>query len=75
MFAIMATKPLNDRTQGYRFNFLGVKGIKRKRKYISRGLKIVVGDCMIAYHMGKRTVYIESKENTFTNRMLRHFAG
>lgn len=75
MFAIVATKPLNDRTSGFRFNVLGTKGLTRKRKVVSRGYKIEVGECMTAYHLGKRTVYIEHNENTVTKRILRHFAG
>jgi len=31
MFVLFATKPLNDGTQGFRFNFVGVKGLTRKR--------------------------------------------
>ena len=31
MFIILATKPLNDGTKGFRFNFLGQKGFYRKR--------------------------------------------
>jgi len=75
MFAIVATKPLNDNTKGFRFNILGTKGLTRKRKAISRGYKIEVGKCMTAYHLGKRTIYIEKDENTVTKRVLRHFAG
>ena len=44
MFVIFATKPLNDGTKGFRFNFLGYKGLTRKRKHTSRGYKINVGD-------------------------------
>ena len=29
MFVIFATKPLNDGTKGFRFNFLGLKGLTR----------------------------------------------
>ena len=36
MFVLFATKPLNDGTQGFRFNFAGVKGLTRKRKTLSR---------------------------------------
>jgi hypothetical protein len=75
MFAIVATKPLNDGTNGFRFNFLGVKGLSRKRKVVSRGFKVRKGECMIAYDMGKRTIYIEIDKNTITSRVLRHFAG
>lgn len=75
MFVIVATKPLNDNTDGYRFNLLGTKGIMRKRKHKSCGFKVVLGECMTAYHMGKRTIYVERNENTISSRMLRHFAG
>ena len=36
MFVILATKPLNDGTNGFRFNILGNKGIYRKRKIEKR---------------------------------------
>ena len=72
MFVIFATKPLNDGTKGFRFNFLGYKGLTRKRKHDSRGYKINTGGCMTAIHLGKRTVYLE---HSATPRKLRHFAG
>ena len=76
MFAIIATKPLNDGTKGFRFNFLGVKGVYRKRKNVSRGFKVRDnGKSMIAYDVYKRTVYIETDRNKMTGRVLRHFAG
>lgn len=72
MFTIFATKPLNDRTKGFRFNIMGLKGLTRKRKvkYIQWGIKH--DDCMTAIHMGKRSVYFEHNE---TIRKLAHFAG
>jgi hypothetical protein len=33
MFVLFATKPLNDRTQGFRFNFAGVT--KRKLQHFA----------------------------------------
>lgn len=72
MFAIIATKPLNDGTKGFRFNILGRKGLTRKRSWISRGYKIERKKCMTAVHLGKRTIYFE--HNT-SRRKLRHFAG
>ena len=75
MFVLFATKPLNDRTNGFRFNFAGVKGLTRKRKNVRRSFKVEIGDCMPAYHLGKRSVYIEHKPNKTTKRVLRHFAG
>ena len=53
MFVILATKPLNDGTKGFRFNFFGKKGIIRRRKLQSNGMKFVKGDCMNAYHIGR----------------------
>jgi hypothetical protein len=73
MFIILATKALNDRTKGFRFNVLGLKGLTRKRKYKSRGWGIKHDKCMTAVHMGKRTVYFERKVNVA--RKLHHFAG
>lgn len=75
MFVLFATKKLNDGTKGFRFNFAGIKGLTRKRKVVSRGLRRELGDCMIAYHLGKRTVYFEHKRNRNTERRLQHFAG
>lgn len=75
MFVLFATKPLNDGTNGFRFNFAGVKGLTRKRKHASRGFKVTRNDCMTALHIGKRTVYVERKPNRDTERKLRHFAG
>lgn len=75
MFIIIATKPLNDRTKGFRFNVLGLKGLTRKRKQVSRGWKVELKDCTTAFHMGKRSVYVEHKGNRVSSRVIRHFAG
>ena len=75
MFYCVATKPLNDGTQGFRFNFAGLKGLTRKRKSLSRGFKIEHGKCTTKVHMGKRTVYLERKPNRTASRRIRHFAG
>ena len=75
MFACIATKPLNDRTEGFRFNFLGAKGIFRKRKIKSNGIKLKALNSMIALHFFKRTIYLEKKANRTTGRRVRHFAG
>jgi hypothetical protein len=72
MFIILATKPLNDRTKGFRFNVLGLKGLTRKRKVKSLPWAIKNDDCMTAIHMGKRSIYFERK---VTPRKLAHFAG
>ena len=71
MFVILATKPNNDGTEGFRFNFFGNKGIYRKRKVINRYGKST-GDVMTGYHFGKRSVYFEQ---TTPRRKLYHFAG
>ena len=75
MFVILATKPLNDGTKGFRFNFLGKKGIVRRRKLQSNGIKFVKGDCMNAYHIGKTTVYTEQSVNKTSARKFCHLAG
>ena len=74
-FTCIAIKPLNDGTKGFRFNILGVKGLTRKRQYKSRGFKFVTGTCMKALHIGKCSLYIETKANTKTERKYWHFAG
>jgi len=71
MFVILATKPLNDGTDGFRYNFLGKKGIYRKRKR-DRRYGINQGDCMTGYHFGKRSLYAEQAS---TKRKLYHYAG
>lgn len=74
MFIIVATKPLNDGTKGFRFNFFGMKGLYRKRNTKSRGLALFQRDkCMTAHHIGKRSLYVERNVNT--QRKLFHFAG
>lgn len=75
MFLCIATKPLNDGTNGFRFNFLGFKGLTRKRKTMSRGFSIERGKCTTKIHLGKRSVYIEQKPNRTGKRRIRHFAG
>ena len=75
MFVILATKPLNDGTKGFRFNFLGKKGIVRRRKLQSNGIKFTQGDCMNAYHIGKTTVYTERTVNKTSARKFCHLAG
>ena len=84
MFFILATKPLNDDTKGFRFtigfkiggNFYGFKGLTRKRTKASRGwFKREQGQCMSFYHFGKRTVYFEHRRNRIGIRKLWHFAG
>jgi hypothetical protein len=72
MFIILATKPLNDRTKGFRFNVMGLKGLTRKRKIKRIQWSIKTDDCMTAIHMGKRSIYFEHNK---TIRRLRHFAG
>jgi len=71
MFVILATKPLNDGTDGFRFNILGSKGIYRKRKIEKRYGKSH-GDCMNGYHFGKRSLYLQQ---AVPRRKLCHFAG
>ena len=75
MFVLFATKPLNDGTKGFRFNFAGIKGLTRKRKNLKRSFKIDSSGCRTAIHLGKRSLYIERKPNRKTDRKLCHFAG
>jgi len=75
MFALIATKPLNDNTYGFRFNLLGIKGLTRRRKFKSRGIGINRKGCMTAVHFFKRSWYIERKPNRTSDRRLHHFAG
>ena len=72
MFVIVATKPLNDGTSGFRFNVLGQKGFVRKRKNKSRPMGKTTGSTMDVYSIGKFSVGMERKKPT---RRLAHFAG
>jgi len=86
---VRETKPLNDGSQGFRFaygvisflktkrgKFYGFKGLTRKRYTKSKGwFKRNHGECMNAYHFGKRTVYFEHSLNRIGTRKLWHFAG
>lgn len=71
MFVILATKPIQDGCKGFRFNFLGKKGIYRKRSVINRYGR-TQGKVMTGYHFGKRSLYLENAE---AYRKLYHFAG
>ena len=53
-------KNINGRA---RFNILNIKGMYAKRKLKSRGYCIERGDTFTAYHLGKRSIYIEFKKN------------
>lgn len=55
---LFTTKPLNDGTQGNRFDFGGFKGIYRKR-LIKKRWGVSKGDTFRAFHFGKRSVYVE----------------
>ena len=59
---ILATKPLNDGTKGFRFNLMGRKGVYRKRSRDSRGWLNVTHGEMKGYHMGKRSLYIHKPQ-------------
>jgi len=54
-------KNINGRT---RFTIFNIKGMYAKRKLKSRGYSIERGDTFTAYHLGKRSIYIEFKKNT-----------
>ena len=73
MFVIFATKPLNDGTKGFRFNFFGKKGLVRLRKRKTTGwFKRTELETMNSYHFGRLIVYVESP---YAGRKLAHFAG
>lgn len=54
----MSKKPLNDGTDGFRFNYGITSGIYRKR-LIKKRKGIQKGDTFTAFHYGKRSLYIE----------------
>lgn len=67
----MRIKPLNDNTNGFRFNISGLQGLYRKRIAIRR-FGITRGDSMTGFHFGKRSLYIEGGKY---RRALHNFAG
>jgi hypothetical protein len=71
-FFILAAKPLNDGTRGFRFNVLGQKGLIRLRKRKSNGINVKSDRCMTRVNLGRLSVYFE---HGATARKLRHFAG
>jgi hypothetical protein len=73
MFICITTKPLNDKTKGFRFNFLGKKGLYRRRSTIKRRFNVSKGSVMTGYHLGLRSLYIEHKHSK--PKQLHHFAG
>lgn len=78
MFLCIATKPLNDGTNGFRFNFIGIKGLVRVRKprrATSNRWGFKAGPCMNTFSAGRFTVAIEQKQNKKTKRKVCHFAG
>ena len=52
------TRPLNDGTNGFRFDLAGIKGLTRKRS-IKRRYGVNKGETMVSFHMGKRSVYVQ----------------
>lgn len=75
MFILIATRKLNDGTRGFRYNILDQKGLVRWRKKASRGFGLQQGKAMKALHLGKVSIYFESKRNSHSVRQLRHWAG
>ena len=71
-FTCVSIKSNNDGTAGFRFNILGMKGLVRRRKNKSNGLRITSGKCFKSLHMFKTTIHIEKKR---TVNPLGHFAG
>ena len=76
MFLVLATKPLNDGTRGFRFNVVGLKGLTRLRKHKKR-YGITKGKCTREIHIGKLSVYMGTKVNRDreNKRRFEHFAG
>jgi len=75
MFILIATRKLNDGTKGFRYNILNQKGLVRRRKRLSRGVSFETGKAMKALHIGRLSIYFESKRNQHSVRQLRHWAG
>ena len=48
-FTCISIKSNNDGTSGFRFNILGIKGLVRRRKNKSNGLRMTNGKCFKSY--------------------------
>lgn len=59
MKKLLSIRPLNDNTSGFRFDFIGIKGLYRKRKVQRRWGINQNGDTFVQIHLGKRSLYIE----------------
>jgi len=55
---LFTRKNLNDGTNGYRFDYVGFKGIYRKR-IMKKRWGLTKGDTFRAIHIGKRSLYVE----------------
>ena len=55
---IYSTRPLNDGTNGFRFDIVGAKGLYRKRSTLRR-YGMTSGATMTGFHIGKRSIYFE----------------
>ena len=53
-FTCISIKGNNDGTAGFRFNILGMKGLVRRRKNKSNGLRITSGICLKLQSILKR---------------------
>ena len=78
MFVIIATKPLNDGTEGFRFNIFGKKGGIRLRKYkrsavhFNLNKRLGGGGCFTIRTFGRFYLWTLHKNSA---RRLQHFAG
>lgn len=78
VFLILAIKPLNDGTKGFRFNFFGKKGGLRLRKYRRSPLhfnlnkRLGEGGCFTIRTFGRFYLWTLRKNSA---RKLHHFAG
>lgn len=59
MKKLLSIRPLNDNTSGFRFDFIGIKGLYRKRKALRRWGVNQNGDTFVQIHFGKRSLYLE----------------
>ena len=71
-FTCISIKGNNDGTAGFRFNIFGKKGLVRRRKNKSNGLRLTSGKCFNSLHIFKTTIHVEKKR---TVDPLGHFAG
>lgn len=78
MQKLLSIRPLNDNTSGFRFDFIGIKGLYRKRKVQRRWGLNQNGSTFVQVHFGKRSLYLEQLKparRLYDFALLQHIQG